>query len=312
MDSVKKERWPDFIIIGAGKSGTTALDHFLGQHPELFMSKKKEPNFFSLEGVDPDSYELPEARAYHFESVYEKAPYLDLFRDARADQAAGENSNLYMVEERTAKRIHETLPEVKLIAMIRQPADRLFSRYQHMMREDKVPADGFDRVFDSSSRWWRRADLIVEGFYAKNLQRFYELFPKEQIRVYLYDDFRKDTDGVLKDIFEFLGVSSDFKVDTDMVVNKSGVLKKNLFNRLLGQNGAVVRGFKRMFPSWHQRLKGSKEVLKRLNKARNKQIVKMDFDPELRKKITEEIYLSDIKKLEKLIDRDLSNWTRFS
>jgi hypothetical protein len=309
---VTTERWPDFIIVGAGKSGTTALDHFLGQHPDIFMSKKKEPNFFSLEGVDPDSYEFPEARAYHFESVYEKAPYLELFKDASGDQVAGENSNLYMVEERTAKRIRETLPDVRIIAMIRQPADRLFSRYQHMLREDKVPAEGFDRVFDRSSLWWRRADLIIEGFYAKNLRRFYDLFPKEQIRVYLYDDFRKDTGGVLKDIFEFIGVSGDFKVDTDMVVNKSGVLKKNVFNRLLGQNGSVVRGFKRLFPAWHGRLKGNKEILKRLNNARNKQIVKMDFDPELRKKITEEIYFSDIQELEKLLGRDLSHWTRMS
>ena len=74
------------------------------------MFKKKEPNFFSLEGVDPDSYEFPEARAYHFESVYEKAPYLDLFKDAPLNQAAGENSNPYMVEERTAKRIQGNPP----------------------------------------------------------------------------------------------------------------------------------------------------------------------------------------------------------
>lgn len=309
---MRTERWPDFIIIGAGKSGTTALDQFLGQHPEVFMSKKKEPNFFSLEGVDPDSYEFPEARAYHFESVYEKAPYLDLFKDAPLNQAAGENSNLYMVEERTAKRIREILPDVRIIAMIRQPADRLFSRYQHMLREEKVPTEGFDSIFDRSSLWWRRADLIIEGFYAKNLQRFYALFPRDQIRVYLYDDFRKNPDGVLKNIFDFIGVSNDFKVDTDMVMNKSGVLKKNVFNQLFGQNGSVVRGFKRMFPSWHAQLKGNKAVLKRLNNARNKQIVKMDFDPELRKKITEEIYMSDIRQLEKLLGRDLSHWTRMS
>ena len=305
-------RWPNFIIIGAGKSGTSALDYFLGQHPEIFMSKKKEPNFFSLQGVDPDSYEFPEARAYHFQSVYEKSPYLDLFKDARGDQATGENSNLYMVEERTAKRIRETLPDVRIIAMIRQPADRLFSRYQHMLREDKVPAEGFDRIFDRSSLWWRRADLIIEGFYAKNLRRFFDLFPKEQIRVYLYDDFLKDTDGVLKDIFEFIGVSCDFQVDTKMVVNKSGVLKKNLFNRLFGQSGYVPYAFKRMFPSWYVRLRGNKAVFKKLTNARNKQIVKMDFDPELRKKITEEIYLSDIQELEKLLGRDLSHWTRMS
>jgi len=181
-----------------------------------------------------------------------------------------------------------------------------------MLREDKVPAEGFDRVFDRSSLWWRRADLIIEGFYAKNLRRFFDLFPKEQIRVYLYDDFRKDTDGVLKDIFEFIGVSCDFKVDTKMVVNKSGVLKKNLFNRLFGQSGFVPYAFKRMFPSWYVRLRGNKAVFKKLTNARNKQIVKMDFDPELRKKITEEIYFSDIQELEKLLGRDLSHWTRMS
>lgn len=302
------ERWPDFIVIGAGKSGTTALNEYLTQHPEIFMALRKEPNFFGLEDVNPDDYELEESRAYYYESVYEKDEYLSLYKGARENQKTGEISNLYLFSPEACCSIKKYAPEAKLIAILRQPADRLFSRYVHLVREDMIPEQGISHLFDRNSIWWKRPDLVPEGFYYKHLQKYFEGFPPENIRVYLYEDFRKNPMDTLSDIFEFIGVNSNLRVDTDVVVNKSGRRKKNVFNLLLGQNGALINLSKSVLPGVHEKFKRNKNVVKYLNKVRNKNIIPLKMSPEFRDRITTEIYHDDIRNLSKLLNRDLEHW----
>lgn len=306
MDST---RWPDFVVIGAGKSGTTALNEYLDQHPEIFMSKRKEPNFFGLENVDVNNYEYADSREYHLNfSVYKKDDYLALYKEAGADQVTGEISNRYLYSSLAHRAIKDYIPDVKLIALLRQPADRLFSRYLHMVRENNVPDEDWSHLFDKKSIWWKRPDLVNEGFYFKHLSKFYDIFPKENIRVYLYDDFKTNPNSILQDIFRFVGVNDKVIVDTDIVVNKSGKMKNNLFNMLLGQKGMLVNLTKAIFPKLHERVKRNKNVIKYINKARNKHIISMTMDHEMRNKITNEIYHDDIVKLGELLDRDLSTW----
>jgi hypothetical protein len=305
---MESPRWPDFIVIGAGKSGTTALNKYLDQHKGIFMALRKEPNFFGLEDVDPDSYELEESREYHLKSVYEKEEYLKLFEGATSSHKTGEISNLYMFSEEACSSIKKYAPNAKLIALLRQPADRLFSRYLHMVREETIPYDDWSSVFQKGTIWWKRPDLINEGFYYKHLKKYYDNFPHENIRVYLYDDFRSDPLAVLRDIFQFIGVDHEVAVDTDIVVNKSGKRKKNLFNVLLGQNGVMINMAKTIFPNLHRKMRRNKDAVKYLNKARNKNIVSMKMDPEIRDRITQDIYREDILGLSQLLDRDLSFW----
>ncbi|MDZ7845897.1 MAG: sulfotransferase domain-containing protein [Owenweeksia sp.] len=89
--------------------------------------------------------------------------------------------------------------------MLRQPADRLYSRYLHLVREDAVPDEGWDRLFDKDTIWWRRPDLVTEGYYHRHLSKFYEHFPAGNIKIFLYDDFRADPQKVLSEMFEFIG-----------------------------------------------------------------------------------------------------------
>ncbi len=301
-------RWPDFIVIGAGKSGTTALNEYLDQHPEIFMSTRKEPNFFGLENVDIDSYEIEESRQYHLDSIYKKDEYLALYDGASDEQKTGEISNLYLYSSEAYKAIKNYVPEAKLVALLRQPADRLFSRYLHMIREDRVPAEDWSQLFDRSTIWWKRPDLVNEGFYCRHLRKYFEHFPKENIKVFLYDEFRKDPEAILKEIYKFIGVNDRVLVDTDIVVNKSGKRKNDLFNIMLGQNGMLVNLTKAIFPRLHDRFKRNKDVIKYLNKARNKHIISMKMDSELRNRITSEIYHDDIVELGKLLNRDMTEW----
>ncbi len=305
---MEDKRWPDFIVIGAGKSGTTALNKYLEQHREIFMATQKEPNFFALESVDINDYEIEESREYHLQSVYEKDKYLDLFKGARRNQVLGEISNLYLNSEIACQSIKGYVPDAKLIALLRQPTDRLYSRYLHLVREESVPKEGWDELFDKQTIWWRRPDLIKEGFYYRHLKTYFDTFPREQIRVYLYDDFRDDPAAILRDIFRFIGVNEKEPIDTDLVVNKSGRRKDNLFNKLLGQNGAMINLSKTVLPGMHENLKNNRRVVKYLNKARNRYLESERMPSELRSKITNEIYREDIENLGKLLGRDLSSW----
>lgn len=171
-----------------------------------------------------------------------------------------------------------------------------------------IPEQGISYLFDRSSIWWKRPDLVPEGFYFKHLEKYFDHFPHENIRVYLYEDFRSKPLETLRDIFGFIGVNPEVQVDTDVIVNKSGRRKKNMFNLLLGQNGALIGLSKSVLPGIHERFKRNKNVVKYLNKARNKNIIPLKMSPEFRDRITNEIYHDDISSLSKLLNRDLEHW----
>ena len=298
---------PDFLVIGAGKSGTTSLHEYLNQHPQIFMGTK-EPNFFHYELETEDSFDIEATKKHYRESVTDLTSYKGLFKDAKDGQLLGEVSNLYLNSEKAYKRIEYYVPEVKLIAILRHPADRLFSRYYHLVREDKLPSKSFDDIFDKSSIWWRRADLIPEGFYFSQLKKFYDTFKRDQIKVFLYEEFINETDRVVKDIFEFLNVNPDIKVGTDVIYNKSGEVKNKAIDTLVGQNSAPILFLKRYAPAVHKAMKNSVQVNRILNALRNKNLEKPELSKENRKRIIEEIYKEDILELQQLLQRDLSHW----
>ncbi|AEV34327.1 sulfotransferase family protein [Owenweeksia hongkongensis DSM 17368] len=305
---ITNDRLPDFLIIGAGKSGTTALCDFLSQHPEIFISKRKEPNFLAFEGVDSNSYDLEESRSYHEQSVVTLEKYLELFENAAENQVVGENSNVYLTNERTIPNIKKYVPNAKLIVILRHPADRLLSRYSHLVRINSVPTEGLDELFNRSSIWWRRQDLILEGFYGRYLERYYREFDKDLIKVIFYEDFKLNRGQVLKEVFEFLNVDGSFKADASVILNKSGRRKKNLFNWLLGEDGFLIKSSKKMSPKIHDIMKNDLFFKKQLLKWRNSNLETIKFSEDLRTRITDEIYREDIIKLENVTGRSLKDW----
>lgn len=306
-----KFRLPDFLIIGAGKSGTTAILFQLGQHPQVFFPTLKEPNFLALEGVDINDYEFEESREYHLRSIDKFEDYVALFKDAKPEQLVGENSNQYIYSERAIENIKKYMPKAKLIALIRHPAERLISRYSHLERNNAVPTKDIEAVFDRSSIWWRRPDLIPEGFYGSHLEKYFANFDRDQLKVILYDDFKADNAGVLREVCEYIGVDPDFEAKSEVVVNKSGKLKDNLFNKMLGQNGAVINTLKKVSPSLHKAFKGSDVVKQTLIKWRNKNLDAVELPKDFKQRVTEEIYKEDIQKLEKVLGRSLKHWYTF-
>ena len=306
--SKNKELLPDFLIIGAGKSGTTSLDNYLKQHPEIFMSPVKEPNFFAYENIDINQL-YPEARHHYHQSVTDLTSYQELFNKAGEGDLLGETSNTYLVVEGSAENIKRHIPGVKLIAILRQPTDRLYSRYLHLAREGELPSENFEDVLDKDSIWWVRNDLVIEGLYYKNLSRFFNLFGKEQIKVIIYDDFRKDPGSVLDEIFDFLEVDRINNLDFSISYNKSGFIKNKMYDRILGHNSVLIKTAKKVIPTrLFSKVKKSLHIQKLISNVRDYNLSQPKLNPELRAEITDKIYKEDIIQLGKLLNRDLSYW----
>lgn len=306
-----KDQYPNFLIVGAGKSGTTSLDQYISSHPQIFMSKRKDPGFFASEPYELTDEMFPESVQYYKRFITNEAEYLDLFSGAALDQLTGETTTMYLYSDKSPTRIKSVIPEVKLIAVLRQPAERLYSRYLHLAREALLPTQHFEDLFDQSTKWWIRPDLIPEGYYYKHLVRFYDHFPTENILVVLYDDLKASKESVFHSLFTFLGVDPSYIPETGIHYNQSGMIKNKLINSLIGYNNPAIRAIRKISPSIWSTLKGNKKLLKTLNTMRSKNLYRPELSIELKKKITEEIYIRDIKKLEKLIERDLSGWYKF-
>ncbi|MCK5824686.1 MAG: sulfotransferase [Ichthyobacteriaceae bacterium] len=309
MHSATALKLPTFAIIGAGKSGTTALFEYLGQHPDVFMPEVKETNFFALEGVEKvvsDSDDIYNMHNYP-QSVTSIDEYLELFKDAKED-IRGEASPMYLYGEGVVDRIKKYAPDLKMIVILRHPVDRLYSRFMHLARENKLPTKYFSEALNRGSIWWLRNDLVKEGFYYTNLSKFYKAFNPNQIKVFLYDDLKEDPNKVMKEMFEFVGAESSFVPDQSVEYNMSGRIKNGFVNKLIGSDSVLKAFVNNVFPFLIKSLKQSKQAHKILNSLRKKNLNRQKLSSDLRKKMIDDIYKNEILKLQSLIDRDLQHW----
>ncbi len=306
---LEKAVMPNFLVIGAGKSGTTSLNDYLAQHPDIYMSPVKEPNYFALKNESPLSSLSDPEQMYHYpQAVYKREAYEQLFEDVRGEQVIGEVSPMYLYNPEAPIAIDQEIPNVRLVAILRDPVDRLYSRYMHLARDNRLGSLSLDSLFDKDSLWWRRPDLIPEGFYGEYLQRYLLIFPREQIKLFTFNDFKQNTREVLREIYEFLGVDASFEPQVTVRRNKSGVIKNPLINAVLGGNGTLKRKLENMLPSAMSWVKKQPVLNKGLTHLRN-QFLKYDpLNSNLRCKIYQDIYAQDIARLEKLTTLDLTAW----
>ena len=304
------EKLPDFLIIGAGKSGTTSLDNYLKQHPDVYMSPVKEPDFFAYDRIDLSTLDK-DALAHYHTSITKIEDYIPLFKGAKPNQVVGETSNTYLVIDGTAETIKDYIPDVKLIAILRQPTERLYSRYLHLAREEELPSENFEDVLDRDSIWWVRNDLVKEGFYYKNLSRYFDIFPKENIKVYLNEDLKKDSNALMDDLFHFIGVNPLESINDSVKYNKSGFIKNKFYDRTLGHNSVIKQALRKMMPTKaYEKIKESIWLQKMVNNLKNRNLDQPNLDKDLHRRITNDIYREDIEKLQALIGRDLSHWLK--
>ena len=270
---------PTFFVIGAAKSGTTSLYHYLDEHPEVFMSPVKETNHFA--SAEEASGQGRVAGPDEYEALYE---------GAGGATAVGEASPLYLRSRVAAERIHRAVPDARIIAILRNPTDRAYSGYLMQVRKG--------RERRPIGECFERGDVYIEaGFYADDLARFYERFDRRGIRIYLFDELVADPQLLMSDLFTFLGVDGTFRVGVEKRYNVGGMPRR----RWLANFGAS--GFVRWLRD------NAPESGKRLGRGvRDANLEKPPpMPPELRERLRE-LYREDIERVQELTGKDLSAW----
>jgi hypothetical protein len=203
---------PDFLIIGAPKAGTTAVHAALTQHPEVFMSHPKEPKYWLCDEAPPPDWRGPGDRHSQQEWVWRREDYERLFEPAAPGQMRGESTAFYLWNRGAHRRIAEHLPNVKLIAVVRDPIDRAYSNWQHLWSDGLEPVSDFEKAFALQSErvhagwapFWRYADL---GLYGEQLAHLYQYVDPQRVLVLRYRTVVDDPRSAVDRACRFLGIS---------------------------------------------------------------------------------------------------------
>ena len=284
---------PNFLIIGAQKAGTTSLYYYLNQHPEIYMSPVKEPRFFY-----PEFYTKDKLRPCQREVPLSLEEYRSLFAGVSTETAIGEASTDYLHSPTAPEQISKTLPDVKLIAILRNPVERAFSAFCYQARDGYENLNFAEAIADTQSGL---RDYVRLGFYYSQIKRYFDIFDREQLKVYFTNDLYRDPNSMLVDICNFLDVSSEFEPSLEKK-NVSGIPKSRLLHDIFLKDNPVKSLLK---PLFSDRLR--KQIQTKVRKVNLAE--KPTLDPGLRQKLTN-IYQEDISKLQDLLDCDLSAWTK--
>jgi sulfotransferase family protein len=288
---------PNFLIIGAMKSGTTALYYYLEQHPQVYMSPVKEPNFFCSEGQEsPDS-----------NSITHIGSYQALFKGVSGEKAIGEASHCYLCEPKAIERIQYYIPDAKLIAILRNPIDRAYSHFLHAVRNGTEPLTDFPQALreeETSARQNRNIqDYVGKGFYYSQLRGYLDTFDRDQVKVYLYEDLSSAPIDTLQDAFRFLGIDDSFVPDTSVKRNVSGYPRYKNLDKFLRRPSSAKHVLKIFLPA---RLRW--RLSKTFDDLKTRNLVEPPPVPsEVRRQLIG-VYREDILKVQELIHRDLSAW----
>ena len=191
----------DFIVAGAQKSGTTALNYYLKRHPRIALPVKKELHFF-------DNDDLFAGGNVSYEPLHK------MFRPALAGSIAGENTPIYLYWRPALPRIRDYNPDIKFIVILRNPIERAFSQWNMQRSRGNEPFDFVEavqaesrRIADVAPKQLRKFSYLDRGRYAEQLERAFRLFPRERFLILKYETFRARQREMVDDVFRFLNLS---------------------------------------------------------------------------------------------------------
>lgn len=312
---MKIENWPNFIIVGSGKSGSTSLYNYLDQHPEIFMSRVKEPGYFEWYGKKPNFNGPKDSIHINSYAVYDEKDYLNLFKASREHKAIGEATVRYFVSDKAAQRIKGRIPDCRIIILIRNPISRAFSSYQMAVRDRDEQLSFLDAVKAKKERQrnnWARPCYLTAGYYTDNIKKYQGLFGSENVLLLFTEDLNTKPTSVLNKIFKFLGVSTDIKIDTTIIHNKSGVPKNkalHYFMTNLDDFVGYTRKFRNLVRSY---LPGMDRFLSNTYRSfrgrYQTNFLTQKPMSEDERDFLKSIYTDEIRRLSKLTNRDLSHW----
>jgi hypothetical protein len=204
---------PDFLIIGAPKTGTSALHRALAEHPQLFLPSVKEPKFFLTDGPPPSSGGGPGDVETWGEHVWRRADYEALFDPAPPGTLRGEGTVFYLYDRDAQKRIADLLPAVRLVAVLRDPVERAHSNWSHLRQAGLEPEADFlaaCRAEDArrEAGWAHFWHYVAQGRYGEQLDHLTRLVDPARILLLRYRDLRDEPVATADRVCAFLGVET--------------------------------------------------------------------------------------------------------
>ncbi|MFW9876732.1 MAG: sulfotransferase domain-containing protein [Candidatus Thorarchaeota archaeon] len=290
----------DFIGIGAAKSATSWIYQCLIEHPEICGSSKKEIHYFD--------------RIQNYQKGINY--YLSFFKHCPKKSIKGEFTPGYIFNLYIPKIIHKHFPDIKIIACLRDPTDRLHSLYKyHVNMGYKYSIyKSFESVIE------KEPEFVKTGFYYRQLREYYKIFPKENILILIYEDLLREPKENLKKIYKFLNLKEvDFvppSIEKKLNITGTKIMKNKI---------PLIRIIKFKVNKYLESFQSTKIFLRRIkfDKIVNKFMIlnsyqiKVDSNKKSQtlqnlkedvRKYLKRVYREDIEKLEVLINRDLSQW----
>ncbi|HVW45559.1 MAG TPA: sulfotransferase [Solirubrobacterales bacterium] len=293
----------DFFIVGAPKAGTTWLYRNIGRSPDLFVAANKEPRYFSVEDGAEVAFVGPGDDSWMGHFVRSRADYEALFDGAGEGRLRGEASSDYLYTSAVAApRIRRECPAARIIVMLRDPVHRAYSNWLHHRRDGREPLP-FGAALDAEEErigagwawWWHYRE---RGWYSRQLEPFLEHFPADQILLLRHDDLRRDPQGLLRRVGDFLEV--DVLADGDLLRGRNeSVLVRSPFHRTVrrvARPNAVARA---LLP------RPVRATLRR--RVDRGTLHKPTIPPEDYRRLRR-FYAADIERLAGMVDLDLSEW----
>lgn len=238
------------FIIGAMRSGSSSLTSYLKQHPNIFNSRVKEPNFMIFHSNGRNFLRTDGSPMKPARYAVDRQEYDALFEDAPADSFLVDASSSYISYPHAAKTIASLFPDAYIIATLREPITRAISAYRFNCARGTESRDSLETALEmelsgESENYFAPWRYLHCGDYSRNLKPYFENFPREQILLQTYDHFNNDPKASLSAISQFVGLTP-FEFDTSNVVNASSApnaVSRGL-NRLLLRNGPITRVLK--------------------------------------------------------------------
>jgi hypothetical protein len=300
---------PNLFIVGAAKCGTTSLYYYLSQHPEVFNCPVKEPNHFITQFQIDSLYGNLKQYKKLWSSYLGLSKYLALYSNAKSFRITCDASVNYLrYAKEIAGKIKEFNDEAKIIIILRNPVDRLFSHYHHSVRDGSI-TETFENLLTFEEQYCKmennsRYSYKKNGLYYHNVKHYLDIFGQDKVLILFNEDLESNPQKLLSKVCDFLMIDASFVPKIDFTKQNTAYLPKNpkishLINKYL-QYSMLGNGLKKIFP---------KSILRRLKTIINPSSPQKETLSN--KKAIQQLkayYLEDINKLETLVKRDLSAW----
>ena len=291
---------PDFFLVGAPKCGSTSLDDYLKQHPQIFMAPHKESYHFATDFLSPGNF------------YFSRENYLKMFECWDQEKIAGESSVLYLASKVAAKNIHDFNPQAKIVALFREPVSMIDSYHSQLvfvgvqketdlMRALELQeADSRGLIEGAGQRLLPKyLDLIQFG---TQLQRYIEFFGVERVHVILFEDLKNNPEGIYRDLVRFLDVDEDF-IPEFKILNSQKMPRSYLASRLIENLTPLGHWLGRKGVSFDLLA----HIKQRLKKTNSLLVPRPPLDNETKLQIRDSAR-PEVNRLQEMIGRDLQHW----